>query len=454
MKNLSLPLIISLLFLGFFSHASENFEFKKIEKKTVWTFTNSTGEDANDLHMELNAGCLPTNIIVDEAGIRRAGGVFTDFPNQGSPSHHDYDGGTVANGESITLQFDTETKPKKWWWTKDGERIGDIEYADSDDLVSVTPQSPFPDYLDYSAKGTGQTTGHVITLDIHNPTAKPVTVTIPVCYVPSDGEHQGYVIIFEITVTVGINQTVSVPLKGYCADIYKPAHPLNKPVTNVENWEVEDPDYLATISHDDVTGNRPLSENANFTATIPGTNISITKNIDQFEDPKLFAQLSIAAFKKVKEKVTEMTDELIIDPESTIQQTGWIYTAALTGDFYKVEHLLENGKKQFETQTGKKFEKASPEEQKDFENSVNVIYTSFKFTGVEAKVFKISNHVEADSNNKIDYDDLPLIIKKAYQIYKLARDMNKSHRDALRDAFSNEEMRKLWGDTFKKIYGK
>ena len=453
MKNLSLSLIISTLFLGLFSFFSTSVEAKKIEKKTVWTFTNSTGEDANDLHMELQAGCLPTNIITDDAGIRRAGGIFTDFPNQGSPSHHDYDGGTVADGESITLQFDTETKPKKWWWTKDGERIGDIEYANSDDLASYTPQSTLPDYLEYTPRGTGRTTGHIATLSVHNPTLKPVTLTVPVCFITSDGFNQCYVVVSEVTVTVGINQTVSIPLEGYCADIYKPAVPNGASMPDVSEWIFEDENYLSSIPESAITGEPVPSEiSGGITPTIPGTNTPITAIIDQFEQPELFAQLSIAAFKKLKENVAKNGKNLVVDPESTVQQSGWIFTAALRGDFYKVNHLFENAKRQKEKDTGVKHEKSAPEEQKSFEESVTVVYTSFKLIGAEAKIFNISDDVKVDPDDVDDPSDLPTHIRRAYNRYAVERDVGRSHNEALQKAFRAPGLRDRWGPTFKRLY--
>ncbi len=452
MKNLSFRLFITLLFLGLITSATD-LKAEKIKKKTIWTFTNSTDEDANDLHIKFEDGCLPTNIIADENQIKRAGGVFTVFPNEGSPTQHDYEGGTVEVGESITLQFDTKTKPKKWWWTKDGKRIGDIESAESEDLASASYQPNIPDYLDYSVKGTGRTTGHITTLTAYNPTQKPVTLTIPLCFIPSDGNNQSYVVTSETTVTVGVNQTTSIPLEGYCADIYKPAVPNGAAMPGVSEWIFEDEHYLSNIPESTVSGNPvPAAVSGGITPTIPGTNILITKAIDQFEQPELFAQLSIAAFKNLKEKVAVLSSDLLIDPESTIQQAGWIYTAALTGDFYKVEHLLENGKKQYEAQTGKKYEKASTQEKEEFKKSMNVIYTNFKFTGGEAKIFDISDGVKTEPEDIDDPSDLPTHIRRAYDRYIVEREMGQSHNEALRRAFRQQGQRDQWGATFRRLY--
>ncbi len=455
MKKLSFSSILSALLFGTFLLFSQNTFAKKIEKKTVWTFTNSTGEAANDLHMEMQAGCLPTNIITDAAGIKRAGGIFTDFPNQGSPSHHDYKGGEVEDGGSITLQFDTKTKPKKWWWTKDGDRIGDIEYADSEDLTTASFQPVIPEYLDYTVEGTNQTTGDVAIITVYNPTAKPVTVTIPVCFVPSDGNNQSYVITIEVTFTVGINQKVSVPLQGYCADIYKPAVPQGVKMPDISEWIFEDEDYLASIPMSEITGT-PLSPETSggITPTIPGTEIPITKAINQFDNPELFAQLSIAAFKNLEESCDELRNELIADKQSTIQQGGWIYTAALTGNFYKVEHLMENAKKQYEANTGEKFEKAAPEDQHELEQSVKTVHISFKLIGEHAKVLNVADTKDVDPDDVDDPSDLPTHIKNMYNRYAIERQMGNNHQTALETAVRAAGLRARWGATFRRLYGR
>ncbi|UAA38360.1 hypothetical protein KIH87_16985 [Paraneptunicella aestuarii] len=86
-------------------------------KRTI-TFTNNTGQDANDLHIEFKQAATNTD-----------SGAFGNVQGD-STSKHDYDGGAVANGASTTLKFSTTSSRltiNRWWWTLDGQRIGSIQ---------------------------------------------------------------------------------------------------------------------------------------------------------------------------------------------------------------------------------------------------------------------------------------------------------------------------------------
>jgi len=87
-----------------------------------FTFNNNTGRAANDLHIEFKQAVEP---------VAGATGNYGPFPNaQGSgTSKVDFDGGTVVNGGSASIKFKTGSSKitiKKWWWTRDGVRIGHV----------------------------------------------------------------------------------------------------------------------------------------------------------------------------------------------------------------------------------------------------------------------------------------------------------------------------------------
>ena len=90
MKKLPLQLISSTIAVLIFGllWTSNTVSAQNNENKNVWIFKNTTGETANDLHMEFKVGCLPSNLPADDNGIKRAGGVFANFPTTGSPSEH------------------------------------------------------------------------------------------------------------------------------------------------------------------------------------------------------------------------------------------------------------------------------------------------------------------------------------------------------------------------------
>lgn len=441
MKNLSFNSFGAiLLFCGIFLLSASLLPAQKKGEKTVWTFTNSTGEDANDLHIHFSGGCLPTNIKEDENKIKRAGGVFTDYPKgeRASPAKHDYKGGTVAAGGSITLQFDNAVKPNKWWWTKDGKRIGDIELADSEDLASATVTPALPGYLDYRPKGTGQTTGHIANLHVFNPTSKPVTLTIPVCFIPSDGKNQSYVVASEITATIGANQETVVPLTGFCADIYKPATPAGVAMPNPEEWVFE---------QDGTTG----SVQSSVADAV----------VNESENPRLFGELCIDAIKNIEQSYNTLKNDLVTpysnnpakERETVLQHTFWLYTSTLSGNPYKIENLRTNVVRQFETESGQKFKNADPATQQEINKGVQNLWSSFEMVGIEAKVLNVSNQQSIEPEDVDDPSDLPVHIRNMYNRYAVERQMGKSHDEALRTAVRAPGLRDRWGATFKRLYG-
>ena len=196
----------------------------------------------------------------------------------------------------------------------------------------------------------------------------------------------------EVSVTVGSKETVNVPLQGYCADIYKPAVPSGFEMPNIKDWIFEDQTYLATIPKDKITNpessGSPLRE---ITPTIPGTDTPITATINGTDDPELFAQLTIAAFKNLKETSLNLQEQLSTHKvDAIVQQSGWIYTAALTGNDYRIEQLKENGKKQYEANTGTKLKDAPEAVKEEFEEGVQNLWDSFTLVGQEAKVLKLA----------------------------------------------------------------
>ncbi len=95
-------------------------------------FKNDTGEEANDLHIEFDQGVTPEK----ENG---SYGAFDNYNSSPGSSSAEFDGGTVADGSTTKIRFNN-TGPKitikKWWWTKDGKRIGKIHKSMSCAAIS------------------------------------------------------------------------------------------------------------------------------------------------------------------------------------------------------------------------------------------------------------------------------------------------------------------------------
>ncbi len=88
-------------------------------------FKNDTGQAANDLHIEFKQGVTPKL----ESG---SYGAFDNYNSSPGSSSAEFDGGSVANGATTKIRFENggpKITVKKWWWTKDGNRIGSIHTA-------------------------------------------------------------------------------------------------------------------------------------------------------------------------------------------------------------------------------------------------------------------------------------------------------------------------------------
>src|SRR5687767_5393122 len=84
------------------------------------------------------------------------------------------------------------------------------------------------------ATGTGQTTGHVATLSVTNSTGSPLKINPQICFIPSDGKYQPYIVVIPgHTFPPG---TTTLPLDGYCADVHSPPVPGGNDMPPVEEW--------------------------------------------------------------------------------------------------------------------------------------------------------------------------------------------------------------------------
>lgn len=118
----------------------------KSKKGKKFTFRNDTGRNTNDLHLVLSGETRPINTTEDRAtGVKKVGGVYENYPDKKSKKHDYKTGGIVAPGSSVEIQMEEETEVISWYWTFDGEKIGDGEYGyEGTTVISVVPlHDPF-----------------------------------------------------------------------------------------------------------------------------------------------------------------------------------------------------------------------------------------------------------------------------------------------------------------------
>lgn len=126
----------------------------------------------------------------------------------------------------------------------DNEDKGSI--SEAIDLSDLSPKQ-----VALKVTGTGETTGHILDVHLKNLTRNDILINIPPYYVPSDGEHQSYLVPLPETVRLRSNSEIIHPLKGYCTDVNTPPIPSGEPTLLPHQWIRPD------SSHFDQNGYNP-----------------------------------------------------------------------------------------------------------------------------------------------------------------------------------------------------
>lgn len=246
--------------------------------------------------------------------------------------------------------------------------------------------------LQIKSTGTGNTSGHIANLTLYNPTNQAVTTEIGPCFIPSDGEYQPYIVPGVTSVTVAPGATANIPLHGYCADIFLPPVPADASMPPMNDWIVTG-SLPANWSPSVANGWKPATSSS---AMIPGTERPLGHTIDMQKHPKEAASVLLETVTRVAAAYDDLKQNGTIstpfsgnpekERESVIQQTFWIYAAALTGKDYKIEDFSQNTVEQYEAATGHNFEKQPAEVQNQIQGGVVDFWNTFQAVGTEAKV--------------------------------------------------------------------
>ena len=248
-----------------------------------------------------------------------------------------------------------------------------------------------------SAKGTGQTTGHVADLTLYNPTNNPVTTDVGSLLIPSGGQYQPYIVPNVVTVTVPAHSTTNVPVQGFCADIFSPPVPSGETMPSVNDWVSVAQSLPSGWAPSSANGWKPAVSSA---ALIPGTDRPLGHTIDPKKYPTEAATVLLDALVRITEAYDNLKNEGAIttpfsgnpekEREAVIQQTFWKYTADLTGKEYKMDDFSQNTIKQYEAGTGQKLSAAPPAVKENLNKGVADFWNTFEAVGVEAKVLALS----------------------------------------------------------------
>jgi len=254
-----------------------------------------------------------------------------------------------------------------------------------------------PGGITATATGTGETTGIVAELTITNTTQSPVSFTLGPLFIPSDGEHQSYIVPGSKPVEVAPGATLKLPLDGFCVDINRPPVPAGVEMPHPSTWVTPSPLPAGWRPSTD-KGWKPKPES---TATIPGTNTPLGHTINIDRNPAEAVSILIDAIENISVAFDGMIEEgSILTPfaarpdherEVVIQQTFWVFTSILAGLDYEKEDFRENTITQFEENTGQDFETQPEEVRESIEFGVNTFWETFQAVGEGAKVFRSSS---------------------------------------------------------------
>lgn len=284
--------------------------------------------------------------------------------------------------------------------------------------------------------GKGRTTGHIADLSVSNPTKDPIIVRIGdggALYLPSSGQYQPYVVPSLPVIPVPPGGTVTVPIEGFCVDVRRPPVGIGEAMPPIQNWisggppsaitapsvpePMNPPGGTVVVSIPTQTA-PPLSTIVGILqnqppppalskwdcpdlpltnrALIPGTDLPVTTPINPDQMPAIGVPLLLDAITRITRSYDELKPKGAIttpfsgnpdkEREAVIQQTFWMYSAALRGEPYPKDDFRDNTIKQFEQNTGRSFPQIPQPQQEQIDKGVDDFWNSFQATGVEAKI--------------------------------------------------------------------
>lgn len=246
--------------------------------------------------------------------------------------------------------------------------------------------------LQYFAYGTGNTTGHVITVNIYNPNPIAFAVEIGNCFVPSGKGSQGYIIPGSKSIFIPPLKSVEVPLTGFCVNGDKSPPQLGDKLLPVEEWVSWTEAYPFPEPGQElaepfmVKPEQVISENDQFILTYPNSEIPFNYTIDVNKHPKEATRLLLHYLSSAEQAFDMLSDQgkLQIEPhmrEGIIQQVIWMYVSALEGKIYNRNIFLEKFTQNWQESSNIADENLPSEAVTEAEN----IWESISLVGIEAK---------------------------------------------------------------------
>jgi len=272
--------------------------------------------------------------------------------------------------------------------------------------IPVWSQVPFQDAhpgLEATATGTGRTTGHIADLTLNNTTSEPMDTEIGPLVIPSDGKFQGYVVNDTYPVEIPAFGSATLPLYGYCTDIFKLALPEGAGAADAGTWisvtgpaAVPGPSWnLVSLGYELVSS----WEEETIVLTYPGTTIPFTYRIDTEEHLETVGSMLVEVVNMIEESYDRWVateEEITVFEEMTeteqrstvVQHVFWYYTSVLRGERYDKTWLTRVITDETEIVTNTTVEHYTPITVTLIEQEVTNVWNVILLIGTDAKILK------------------------------------------------------------------
>ncbi len=247
------------------------------------------------------------------------------------------------------------------------------------------------------ASGTGRTTGHIANITLRNNGTSIADFQLGPFFIPAQGQYQPYIVPRSTSIPLVPHKSVTIPLHGYCADIYSPpipdGHRLPAPGTWIKTEPGQVPDYGWINTSGDGIGKGIVGDSS---ILVPGTVRPLRVTLDIYKRPELAgpllidvvkrAEMAFDSLKSAGKITTPYTNDPSREKEAVVQQVVWKYTSVLTGHVYPKEQFHGKMVEQLVATTGKPENALPPATQQQFEKGVDDFWDAFSAVGEQAKI--------------------------------------------------------------------
>jgi hypothetical protein len=203
--------------------------------------------------------------------------------------------------------------------------------------------------LRYLAKGTGRTTGHIVTLFAYNPTSNAVTIEIGNCFIPSNNRSQGYIIPGSTPLLIPPLKSISVSLEGYCINMDRNPVFFGDDIPPIEKWiSWSDGNSLPVEGAEIPQAFKRVSgmSDDEFILTWPNSTTPFNYTLDVNRNPKEAVRLLLHYAESARRAVDMLAEEgrINVGPEmheSLVQQVLWMHVSRLEGKKYSRDVFMK-----------------------------------------------------------------------------------------------------------------